>query len=43
VCSSDLEGDLRTLMVMQTSVMACLGPQNEPLMTAITALRLRLR
>jgi serine/threonine-protein kinase len=33
------EGDARALAVMQTSVMACLGPQNEPLKAALKALK----
>lgn len=37
------EGDLRTLMVMESNVMACVGPRHKPLEAAIKALRQRLR
>jgi serine/threonine-protein kinase len=37
------EGDLRTLTVMETTGVSCLGPGSEPLKAAIKALRLRLR
>jgi serine/threonine-protein kinase len=37
------EGDWRTLAVMQTTVTACLGPQNEALKAAIKALRPKAR
>ena len=37
------EGDLRTLTVMETAGVACLGAKSEPLKAAIKALRQRLR
>ena len=37
------EGDLRTLMVMESNVLACVGPRHKPLEAAIKALRQRVR
>jgi hypothetical protein len=37
------DGDLRTLTVMQTTVTACLGPQNDALKAAIKTLRPKAR
>jgi serine/threonine-protein kinase len=37
------DGDLRTLMIMQTTATACLGPQNDALKAAIKALKQKVR
>jgi serine/threonine-protein kinase len=37
------EGDLRTLVVMETTTRACLGPASDALKAAILKLKLRLR